>query len=386
MALTAAFVRTTAKPGRHHDGGGLGLHLYVKANGSKFWVQRIVIHGKRRDLGLGSPPLVSLAEARDEALKNKRIVRDGGDPLAEKRKAKRILTFEEAARQTQIELAPTWKNAKDARSFLSTLEKYVFPSFGNMPVNKVGSADVRQVILAARENAPSVSKKLTYRISAVFKWAIAEQMRDDNPALPNVLNLPKMRATGGHMKALPYAEVSHCIDTVRGSGAWLGTKLALEFLILTAARSGEVREAKWTEIEGAVWNVPAERMKMDRPHAVPLSNRVVEVLKEAKEIRDQSGLIFPSLGGKPMSDMTLSKLVRELGFDAHVHGFRSSFRTWSQEQTNAPREIAEAALAHVSGDLVERAYARSDLFDKRAKLMDQWASYLDVRRGEVVAI
>jgi integrase len=383
MALTAAFVSKTQKTGRHFDGGGLGLHLLVKPSGSRSWVQRVKIHGKRRDLGLGSPPVVTLAEARETALENMRIVKRGGDPLAERRKANRILTFEEAARRVVVELTPTWKDQrKEATAFISSLERHVFPRIGQMQINKIGSADVRAVMLAAREKVPFVAAKLSYRISAVFKWAVAEQMRDDNPS--GALNLPKMRSTGGHFSSLPYPEVAHCIDTVRGSGARSATKLALEFLILTAARSGEVRAATWDEIKGDVWRVPEERTKTGREHAVPLSPRALTILEEAKQLGGE--LIFPSPRGMVLSDMTLSKLVRELGFDATVHGFRSSFRTWAQEQTNAPREVAEAALAHISGDKVERAYARSDFFDKRRKLMEQWASYLDVKRGEVVRL
>ena len=386
MALTSAFVNAIKKPGKYHDKQGTGLFLLVRPTGGRFWSQRVVIHGKRRELGLGSPPVVGLAEARDQAINNKRTIRNGGDPLETKRAAAKILTFEEAARKAHVELSPTWKNRKDAAAFLSTLERYTFPRFGRMPVNAVGTADVRQAILTARETAPSVAKKLSYRVSAVFKWAIAEQMRTDNPALN--LSLPKLRNTGGHMKALPYAEVAGCIDTVNGSGAWTGTKLALEFTILTAARSGEVRAAMWDEIDldAGVWTVPAERTKMGREHLVPLSPRAMALLEEAKHIRDDSGLIFPSVTGKVMSDMTLSKLVRELGFDAHVHGFRASFRTWAQEKTNTPREIAEAALAYVSGDLVERAYARSDFFEKRRVMMESWSGYLKLRSGEVLKL
>jgi integrase len=189
------------------------------------------------------------------------------------------------------------------------------------------------------------------------------------------------------MKALPYPEVSRCLATVRASGAWIGTKLALEFLVLTAARSGEVRMAEWSEIilhdaarvaeaTTATWEVPAERMKMKRPHRVPLAPCALEILREASELGGGSGLIFPGPRGKPLSDMTLSKLVKELGFNANVHGFRTSFRTWAQEKTDYPREVAEAALAHSAGDAVERAYARSDLFDKRRAMMQDWADYL----------
>jgi integrase len=218
-----------------------------------------------------------------------------------------------------------------------------------------------------------------YRISAVFKWAIAEGMGTHNPAKGDALALPRLEAKRAHRKALHYSEVAGCIETVKASRAGMSTKLALEFLVLTAARSGEVRFAKWAEIDlqAKVWEVPAERMKMSRPHRVPLSRRAVAALTEAKALADTSGLIFPAAReGRPLSDMTLSKLVRELGFEAHVHGFRTSFRTWVQERTSFPREVAEAALSHLSGDAVERAYARSDLFEKRRKMMDAWAAFL----------
>lgn len=377
-ALTAAFVKTVNVPGKYHDGKGTGLFLLVKPTGARFWVQRMTIQGKRRELGLGSFPVVTLAEAREQALDNKRQARAGINPLEEKRRAKQVLTFAEAARKTHAELSPTWKNPKDRAAFLKTLETYVFPRFGAVPLPDVTSADVRQAILAAREKVPGVAKKLIYRTSSVFKWGIAEGMCSNNPATRDALALPRETRTSQHRKSLPYAEVSGCIEAVKASGAQIATKLTLEFLVLTASRSGEARMARWDEIDldAATWIIPAERMKEKRPHRVPLSNRAIEILTEAKALRAASELVFPSIRGKPLSDMTLSKLVKELGFDADVHGFRTSLRTWGQEQTNYPREVQEAALAHKLGDAVEQAYARSDLFDKRRKMMGRWAEYL----------
>lgn len=375
--LTAQFVRTVQRPGKYFDGHG--LFLRVAPNGSRFWVQRITIRGKRRELGLGPPALVSLAEAREKALANRKLAFNGGDPLAEKRKAKAILTFEEAARKAHIELSPTWKNPRDQAAFLSTLQMHVFPRFGTTLVSDVTSADIRQAVLAVRQTAPEVARKLVFRVSAVFKWAIAEGMRKDNPARADVLALPRVEAKTKHRKALPYSEVASCIETLKKSRAGMSTKLALELLILTASRSGEVRLAEWAEfdLDGTIWEIPAERMKMKRPHRVPLSPRAISVLTAARVLTDGSGLVFPSTKqGRPLSDMTLSKLVKEQGFDVDVHGFRTSFRIWVQERTKFPREVAEAALAHLSGDVVERAYARSDLFEKRRKMMDAWATFL----------
>ncbi|MBD3679744.1 MAG: integrase arm-type DNA-binding domain-containing protein [Rhodobacteraceae bacterium] len=395
--LTAAFVRQVTEPGKYHDRQGTGLFLLVKPSGARSWIQRTTIRGKLHDLGLGSPPVVSLVEAREQAVLNKRLIRQGGDPLAEKRQVARQKTFEEAARLAHEELAPTWKNPKDAAAFLTTLETYIFPRFGSMPLQEVGTAEVRQAILAAREQVPGVAKKLIYRVSAVFKWGIAEGLCSDNPSTAQALALPRVERQAQHRKALPYAEVAGCIGAVHGSGAWLGTKLAFEFVVLTASRSGEVRNARWEDVDFdgapratratcATWEVPAARMKMKRPHRVPLSARAIEILAEAEKIRDGSGLIFPSPRGKVLSDMTLSKLIKELGFEADVHGFRTSFRTWAQEQTNFPREVAEAALAHKVGDAVEQAYARSDLFEKRRKMMESWASYLAAREAEVIRL
>lgn len=403
-ALSAALVRTVRAPGKYHDGGGLGLYLRVERNGARFWVQRITVRGRRRELGLGSPPLVSLAEARVRAFGNRKLASDGGDPLQAKREAAAVLTFAEAARKVHELHKPTWKNAKHAAQFLATLETYAFPRLGGLKVADVTTADVLAVLAPIWNAKPETARRVRQRIGTVMKWAVAQGWRQDNPAENIAQALPKGDKAPVNRKALPYAEVAGCIAAVQASRAGMATKLALEFLVLTAGRSGEVREARWAEIEwgtpatlatpatrraavrGAVWTIPAARMKMKRAHRVPLAPRAVEILREAEKLAEGSGLVFPSLRGKPLSDMTLSKLVKELGFEADVHGFRTSFRTWAQEQTNFPREVAEAALAHAVGDAVEAAYARSDVFEKRRKMMESWAGYLAARRGEVVRI
>jgi len=392
-SLTARFIKTVKKPGKYFDGHG--LFLRVAPTGAKQWVQRITIRGKRREIGMGNPELVSLSEARELALEHRKLARAGGDPLAERRKANSILSFEKAARKAHEELSPTWKNPKDQASFISSLEMHTFPRFGSISVADVTSADIRQVVLAVRKQTPEIARKLIFRIAAVFRWAIAEGMRTDNLAIAHALALPRMEKAPSHFKALPYQQVTNCIDAVKASGAGLQTKLALEFLILTACRSGEVRGARWEEIElsgkdgvqSASWTVPASRMKMKTVHRVPLSPRAVEILEHARQLSDGTGLVFPGAkSGRPLSDMTLLKLVKQLGFDASVHGFRTSFRTWAQEQTNFPREVCEAVLAHQVGSDVERRYARSDVFDKRRKMMHAWAQYLTIKPGEVVQL
>lgn len=384
-ALTAQFVRTVQEPGKYFDGHG--LFLRVEPNGSRFWVQRITIRGKRCELGLGPPSLVSLAEARAKAIENRRMAREGGDPLYAKRKAEAVMTFEEAARKVHEMHKPTWRNDKHAAQFISTLETYAFPKIGKLKVPDVTTADVLAILSPIWTEKAETARRLRQRIGTVMKWAIAQGWRKDNPAESITKALPKNEKTPTNRKALAYTDVAGCIETVKASGAGLGTKLALELLVLTASRSGEVRLAAWSEIDLAakVWEIPAERMKMKRLHRIPLSSRAVAVLTEAKVLDDGSGLVFPGRKkGKPLSDMTLSKLVKELGFDADVHGFRTSFRTWAQERTNFPREVAEAALAHLTGDTVERAYARSDVFEKRRKMMDAWAAFLGEKRADNV--
>lgn len=372
-ALTAQRVKHATEPGKYFDGNG--LYLLVKPNGSRSWVQRIVIRGKRREMGLGSASLVTLAEAREAALQNRRIARAGGDPIQARQEALAVLTFEEAARKVYEMHLPTWRNAKHASQFINTLETYAFPKIGAVKVGEVNTNDVLRVLTPIWTAKPETARRVRQRIGMVMKWAVAKGWRQDNPAEAISQALPKHERRKVHRKALPYADVPAFISTVKASKAGLVTKLAMEFLILTAARSGEVRGAVWSEIDlqAAIWTVPASRMKAKREHRVPLSPRAVEILNAARKMSDGSDLVFAGARkGRPLSDMTLSKLTKELGFDVDVHGFRTSFRIWAQEKTDAPREVAEAALAHTIRNQAEAAYARSDLFERRRKLMNGW--------------
>lgn len=396
--LSAAFVRTVTEPGRYGD--AQGLCLVVSTGGAKRWIQRVTIRGKRVDLGLGSLTAVSLAEARDLAARNFREARTGGDPLQAKRQAEAVLTFEEAARKVHKMHLPTWRNEKHGKDFMSSLEMHAFPKLGRKKLHEIATADVLAVLTPIWTKIPETARRVRQRIGAVMKWAIAQGWRQDNPAENIQTALAKVPKVKAHRVALPHAEVSTFLAALGASGAMLQTKLALEFLILTAARSGEAREARWDEIDMAakVWEIPASRMKMKRPHRVPLSPRAIEIVRQAETLRpaipaipaietQASPFIFPGQRpGRPLSDMTLSKLVRELGFPVNVHGFRTSFRTWAQEKTNAPHEVAEAALAHTVGNSVSQAYARSDMFAKRRTLMDRWAAYLGQTAGKVIRL
>ena len=374
--LSATAVRNLKEPGKYYDLHG--LFLRIEPTGSRRWVQRVSVAGRQREIGLGSADLVTLAEARELAMSNKKLARAGGDPLAAKQERIAIPSLNEAIDKV-IELnAPTWTNAKHAAQFKSTLTNYVTPRLGRRPVNDIQAANILSVLQPIWVDKNETARRVKQRIGTVMKWAIAQGYRTDDPTLTLNQVLPKPNRKPKHRASLPYTDVSDCLNVIKNSDAMLSTKLAIELLVLTATRSGEVRLANWSEIdfEARTWTIPAERMKMKEVHIIPLSDRSLEVLQEAKTL-GEDGLIFPGMrSGRPMSDMTMSKLVKELGYPVDIHGFRTSFRTWVQEQTNTAHEVAERALAHKTTNKVEAAYARSDLFEKRRKLMDAWANFI----------
>lgn len=377
--LTAATIRALTKVGMHADGNG--LYLKVDASGAKRWVQRIVVNGKRRDIGLGSASLVSLLEARETALQHRKAARAGEDPLAAKKLSQAILTFKEAAEAVHALNKPTWRNEKHGDQWINTLEKFAYPTIGNKRVSTITSADILHVLSPIWNTHPETARRVKQRVGTVMKWAMAKGWRTDNPAEAVSQGLSKHdRSKVQHRKALAYDKVADAINIVRASDAGIATKLAFEFLVLTATRSVETREARWTEIdlEKKVWTIPASRMKAKKEHRIPLPDRCLVILEEAKFLKqEKSDLIFPGTKeDRPLSDMTLSKLMKELAIPAVPHGFRSSFRDWAGEATAHPREVIEFALAHVIKDKAEAAYARSDLFDKRRALMDDWAAYI----------
>ena len=384
--LTAAKVRQIREPGKYYDGNG--LFLRVEKTGSKRWVQRLTINGKRREIGLGSAELVPLAQARDTALEYRKVARLGGDPLAVRHAEAAVPLFSEAVDKVIELYAPSWSNAKHAAQFRNTLTTYAAPTIGRKPVSDVTSADVLRVLTPIWTSKAETARRVKQRIGTVMKWAVAQGYRTDDPSAAISQALPKSSHKVEHRKSLPYDEVSSCIHIIRASQAMIATKLALEFLILTAARSGEVRGAKWDEMDitRKIWTIPANRMKAKIEHVVPLSDRALEILEEAKAL-GEDGLVFPGQKrGRPLSDMTLSKLLKELGLQTDVHGFRTSFRVWVQEQTNTPFEVAEKALAHTTKNKVVDAYARSDLFDKRRTLMEGWARYLNPEQVNVFTV
>ena len=376
--LTARKVET-AKPGKYGDGGG--LQLAVAPTGAKKWVLRFLWQGKAREMGLGSYPEVSLAEAREKAISGRRLARSGADPIAERRKDRGIPTFGELADEIAGQLAEGFRNEKHRAQWKMTLTVYAGPLRAK-PVDKIETTDVLAVLRPIWQEKPETASRLRGRIERVLNAAKAKGLRSgENPAawrghLENLL--PKrQKLTRGHHAAMPYADVPAFVARLREREAVAA--LALEFSILTAARSGEVLGARWSEVDldARVWTIPAKRMKAGREHRAPLSESALAVLEKFGEAR-VSEFIFPGQGaGRPLSEMALRRMLGLVADVVTVHGFRSSFRDWAGNETHFPRELAEAALAHVVGDKAEQAYRRSDALEKRRALMEAWAAYCE---------
>lgn len=386
MKLTAKFVENVNEAGKYYDQHGLFLH--VRPTGAKKWLQRYTFNGRRREVGLGSAKIVSVATARRAAHQNLVLVSKGIDPIEDKKRDSLIPTFEAAARAVHEANRPTWRNAKHSAQFISTLETYAFPTIGSMGVNDINSSHILRVLSSIWVTKSETAKRVRQRLSTVFKYCVAQQWRNDDPAgIAIVEALPSNKKRVMHRKSISYNDITCVVETVSASSAGVNTKHGLEFLILTAARSGEVRNAQWGEIKGSLWTIPAERMKAGVAHRVPLPARCMEILKDAKKVSQGSSFIFEGTKpGKPLSENTFNKLMKELGLEVHVHGFRTSFRTWTQEKTNYPREIAEAALAHSLKDKAEAAYARSDLLEKRAEMMEAWAQFISSGASHIIPI
>ncbi len=377
-ALSAVKVRQVTKPGRYADGNG--LYLVVDPSGAKRWLLRIVVQGRRRDIGLGGAGLVSLAEAREGAFAFRKLARDGGDPLAERTRTQNIVpTFAEAAERVHAENAPTWKSEKHAAQWINTLRTYALPSLGAKPLDQIGTPDVLRVLSPIWLTKPETARRVRQRIHTVLDWAHASGYRTgENPVLGVTRGLPRQTAVKEHHAALPYDEVPTFIAALKSSSEGMVVKLAFEFLILTAARTSEVLEARWAEIDAGddLWVVPATRMKAKREHRVPLSMAMKAVLNKARAFSADGPFIFPGRRmGKPLSNMALLMALRRLNTATTAHGFRSSFRDWAAETTTVPREVAEMALAHTVENRVEAAYRRGDLLQRRRELMQLWSDF-----------
>jgi integrase len=408
-ALTAAKVKTAA-PGRYGDGNG--LYLFVRSAEARFWVFRFTRAGKMREMGLGRAgadnAAVTLAEARDRAAGLTKLVRAGIDPLdqrdaeaalaaAEAQKAAiRAISFRTVTDRYLAAHEKTWRNSKHRAQWRNTLDTYAHPHFGDVPVGDVGTEHVLAALEPIWRVKPETATRVRGRIESVLDYATARDWRcGENPArwrghLANLLPARGKVAAVEHHAALPWAEIGDFLPVLR-SQAGVAAK-ALQFAILTAARSGEVLGARWGEIDLAAktWVLPAERMKAHREHRVPLSETALAVLTEMAKLRTADtadAFVFPGAqANRPLSIMAMTMALRRMKRgDLTVHGFRSTFRDWVGEATGTPREVAEAALAHVVAGKTEAAYARGDLFAKRVRLMDQWAKFcaLPSRTGNV---
>ncbi len=381
-----AVQRLAKKPGMYGD--GKGLYLRVTGPSARSWAFRYMRDRKAHELGLGPYPDISLAEARKRATETRQLLATGKDPLAEKAALKAALaaevakavTFKHAALRYIEAHKAGWKNAKHAAQWQATLETYAFPVIGQTPVQSVDTGLILNVLEPIWTAKTETASRLRGRIESVLDWARVRGHREgDNPArwrghLDQLLAAPSKVQRVQHHAALPYAELPKFMSALRKQDSV--SARALEFAILTAARTGEVLGANWSEIDlgEKVWTVPVERMKAGREHRVPLSARAVEVLTGLHAAKS-SEFVFAGPGGRPLSNMALLMLLRRMGRgDLTAHGFRSTFRDWCAERTSFPAEVAEMALAHSVGDKVEAAYRRGNLFIKRRELMDAWAS------------
>ena len=376
--ITAAEVKSTTKPGMHRADDT--LYLCVKPSGRRSWIQRVVVNGRRHSLGLGPYPVVTLAEARDLALDNRKMIQKGINPLADRRRSK-MPTFRVATERTHKSFKESWKNEQHSRSWMQVVQKHAFPILADLPVDQITQQDVLNVLEPIWTTKPETARRVRQRIRSVLRYCEAHGFVDRNVAGDAIDGaLPTMPKVKEHHKALPYREVPEAIKVIRSRVS--SARLCIRFLILTATRSNEAREATWSEIdrETSTWIIPKERMKAEREHRIPLSKAALAVLDEAEHLRDGSDLIFPSATkpGQPMTPDNLMKVWRKTGMagDTTIHGFRTSFRVWAAERTDLPREVLEMALAHAVGNSVEQAYSRSDLLEKREKLMRLWDGFL----------
>jgi integrase len=415
-ALSPRFVETVTKPGKYFDGHG--LFLRVTKNGAKQWVQRITIRGKRRELGLGSPPAVSLAEARKAALENRGKAMQGGDPLAEKREAQAGLTFADAVEKYADAKLHEFRNPKDRKRWRTVFDTYALPTLGRKDVADITVQDVLRVLEPIWQDKTETAKRLRGRIENVLSWAtVAGHRTGDNPArwkgnLSEILPKPSRVAKTSNQPAIALGDVANWWAALAQRGGMAAK--ALQFLTLTASRSGEVRGMTWHEIEtrppansanpanpGGTWIIPASRMKNGREHRVPLTPEAVALLESLPRMEGSPFVFFAPRGGK-LSDMSISAVMRRMqeaeekagrpGYldprtqrPAVPHGLRSTFRQWTAEE-GYPRDMAEIALAHWIGSEVERTYQRSDMFERRRAMMADWAAFLKRSKSDCAKV
>jgi integrase len=385
--LTALKIRSLTEPGRYSDGDG--LFLEINGKGAASWILRVQNNGKRQDIGLGSSKAVSLKEAREAAFATRQKIAQGIDPVAERKQERQVIpTFRKAAEMVHEEHEKAWKNGKHQNQWIATLKTYAFPKMGDRLVSEIEGPLIRDVLAPIWLAKPETARRVRQRIGTVLDWSYARGFRATEAPMRSLSKgLPRQPKKDNHFAALPYASLPDFMEKL-GARESVG-RVALEALILTAARSGEIRGATWSELdlEAALWTIPAERMKMARVHVVPLAPQAVAVFERAKKFKaGASDLVFPGQNvKKPLSDMTLLKILRDMELAVTVHGFRSAFRDWVAEQTDYSGEVAEAALAHTVSNKVEAAYRRTDFLDKRRLLMRDWSAFCTKARDRTIS-
>lgn len=386
---TVSQVKKIREPGFHN--AGATLFLAVNEGNGKSWVQRLTINGKRHNIGLGSAALVSLADARDLAYENRKLARAGGDPLAAKRKAK-MPTFREAAERTYEALKPRWRSDKVQKNWWAILERHAFKRIGDRRIDQIGRDQVLSVLTPLWTASPEMGRKLKRGINAILQWSMAHGFIEVNVVDQVSGALPRQPAVKQHFRSLPYQDVPGALQSIEESGISTAAKLALRMLILTMCRSGEIRHATWQEFDmnEKVWRIPGNKTKSGREHTIPLTPAMMKVLEKARLIRDRSNLVFPSplKPGRALTDATLSKSLRRCGLADRTtcHGFRAAGRTFAQERTSADHETMELALGHSVGNQTIKAYARSDLMQKRRRLFEQYNNFLTGTTADVLQL
>ncbi|NMM04765.1 site-specific integrase [Polaromonas sp.] len=386
--LTALEVNRLTAPGHHAVGGVSGLYLYVNDSGARAWVLRTMVGNKRRHMGLGGFPDVTLAQAREKARKAKDEIAQGIDPIVQRKAATSQLQAQQATEKTFRQASEgyiaahgdTWRNPKHRAQWAATLETYAFPVMGNLLVKDVAQEHVLSALEPIWKTKNETASRLRGRIESVLDWATVRKYRSgENSArwkghLDMLLPAPSKVKKVEHHRALPIDSMNaFMVDLRKREGT---AARALEFTILTASRSGEVRGASWEEVDlkAGVWTVPSERMKSGKEHRVPLTESAIQILR-TRPHQDEIGLVFPALRGGQLSDMAMTAVMRRMEVDAVPHGFRSTFRDWARERTNYPRDLAEQALAHALDNKVEAAYRRGDALEKRREMMATWADF-----------
>lgn len=388
IELGSLAVKAISKRGIHFVGGVPGLALTVHQGGSRSWMLRYQLNGKRRDLGLGSFDSVSLAKAREAARAARAKLEAGIDPIEDKKAIRSkllasqaaVMLFKEASAKYIASKEAGWRSAKHTQQVRNSITRYAFPFIGQMSVSDIQVPHILKVLEPIWYKIPKTAERVRGRIESILGWAIALELRtSSNPArwkghLEKLLTSPSKIAETTHFRSLPFTEMPTFMKALRQQEG-MGAK-ALEFTILTAARSGEVRGAKWDEfdLDAGVWTVPATRMKAGKQHRVPLSDAALAIVKQQQKISINE-YVFPSPRKTILSDMTLTAVLRRMDIPAVPHGFRSTFSTWASEKSDFPQEVIEMALAHAIGNKVEAAYRRGDLFEKRKQLMQEWADY-----------